>query len=82
MVPCLLADNPQQSEEASHTGVNANRKDRKSQKGGTPAERESDSGYHELYGVSTPDTATAITEVIFIRDGVRNIRQEWHVPQS
>jgi hypothetical protein len=50
-VPSLPADNPQQSEEASHMGGNANRKSRKSTKGGPPEITESDEGYHELYTV-------------------------------
>ncbi|KAI0359548.1 hypothetical protein OH77DRAFT_1472817 [Trametes cingulata] len=48
-VPCLPADNPQQSEESSHAGVNANCKCRRCKKGGPPEVRESDDGYHELY---------------------------------
>ena len=50
-VPSLPADNPQQSEEASHMGGNANRKSRKSTKGGPPKIMESNEGYHELYTV-------------------------------
>jgi hypothetical protein len=51
-VPSLPADNPQQSEEASHMGGNANCKSRKSMKGGPHNVTESDEGYHELYTVS------------------------------
>ena len=51
-VPALPADNPQQSEEASHMGGNANCKSCKSTKGGPHEVTESDEGYHELYTVS------------------------------
>ena len=50
-VPYLPADNPQQSEEASHMGGNANCKSRKSTKGGPHEITESNVGYHELYTV-------------------------------
>jgi hypothetical protein len=50
-IPCLPADNPQQSEEASHMGGNANCKSRKSTKGGPHEVTESDEGYHALYYV-------------------------------
>jgi hypothetical protein len=50
-VPDLPADNPQQSEEASHMGGNANRKCRRSMKGGPHEVTESNEGYHELYTV-------------------------------
>lgn len=50
-VPDLPADNPQQSEEASHMGGNANCKSHKSTKGGPHEVTESDEGYHELYTV-------------------------------
>ena len=49
LVPCLPADNPQHSEEASHAGVNANCKCRKCKKGGPAEARESDDGYDMLY---------------------------------
>ena len=51
-VPALPADNPQQSEEASHMGGNANCKSRKSTKGGLHKVTELNEGYHELYTVS------------------------------
>lgn len=51
-VPDLPADNPQQSEEASHMGGNANLKCRKCKKGGSHAVTESNEGYHALYYVS------------------------------
>jgi hypothetical protein len=50
-IPCLPADNPQQSEEASHMGGNANFKSRKSTKGGPHEVTESNEGYHALYFV-------------------------------
>jgi hypothetical protein len=53
-VPYLPADNPQQSEEASHMGGNANCKSRKSTKGGPHEITESNGGYHELYTVGLP----------------------------
>ena len=49
LVPCLPADNLQHSEEASHTGVNANCKCCKCKKGGPGEARESDDGYNMLY---------------------------------
>ncbi|EIW77677.1 hypothetical protein CONPUDRAFT_39787, partial [Coniophora puteana RWD-64-598 SS2] len=48
-VPYLPADNPQQSEESSHMGPNANLKCRKCKKGGPATTVESDEGYHSLY---------------------------------
>ena len=50
-VPNLPADNPQQSEEASHMGGNANQKCRCSMKGGPHTITESNEGYHELYTI-------------------------------
>ncbi|KII84492.1 hypothetical protein PLICRDRAFT_179320 [Plicaturopsis crispa FD-325 SS-3] len=47
--PDLPADNPQQSEEASHMGGNANCKCRKCKQGGPHAVVESDEGYHQLH---------------------------------
>ncbi|KIM72050.1 hypothetical protein PILCRDRAFT_82220, partial [Piloderma croceum F 1598] len=61
-VPVLPADNPQQSEEASHMGGNVNCKSRKSTKGGPHEVTESDTGYHELY--MTLQTATGIKDKI------------------
>lgn len=49
--PDLPADNPQQSEEASHMGGNANCKCRKCKQGGPHAVVESDEGYHKLHYV-------------------------------
>lgn len=50
-VPGLPANNPQQSEEASHIGGNANCGCRKCRAGGPREHTESDSGYHSLYMV-------------------------------
>ncbi len=49
--PCLPADNPQQSEEASHIGGNANPPCRKCKIGGTGKEKESDEIYEQFYSV-------------------------------
>ena len=51
-VPGLPADNPQQSEESSHMGGNANCKCRKCKAGGNHKHTESDQGYHSLHFVS------------------------------
>ncbi|KAJ7733552.1 hypothetical protein DFH07DRAFT_780573 [Mycena maculata] len=48
-VPGLPADNPQQSEEASHMGVKANFPCRKCHWGGTTVEKEADETYHECH---------------------------------
>ncbi|KAF8874151.1 hypothetical protein CPB84DRAFT_1690343 [Gymnopilus junonius] len=48
-VPGLPADNPQQSEEASHMGGNANLKCRRCGVGGPHDHTESDEGYHSLH---------------------------------
>lgn len=50
-VPGLPADNPQQSEEASHMGGNANCSCRKCLAGGPRELTESDEGYHALHYV-------------------------------
>lgn len=49
--PGLPADNPQQSEEASHIGGNANHPCRKCKIGGTSQEKEQDELYHQFYSV-------------------------------
>ena len=51
-VPYLPVDNPQQSDEASHMGGNANYKSHKSMKGRPANKTESNEGYHELYMVT------------------------------
>lgn len=48
---CLPADNPQQSEESSHIGSNANCKCCKCKVGGPHEHTESDEGYHSLHFV-------------------------------
>ncbi|KAF9541558.1 hypothetical protein CPC08DRAFT_803425 [Agrocybe pediades] len=50
-VPDLPADNPQQSEEASHMGTNTNHGCRKCDVGGSHEITESDKGYHALYSI-------------------------------
>lgn len=50
-VPGLPADNPQQSEESSHMGGNANCGCRKCKVGGSHELTESDNGYHALHFV-------------------------------
>ncbi|KAJ7198300.1 hypothetical protein GGX14DRAFT_374386 [Mycena pura] len=56
-VPSLPADNPQQSEEASHLGGNANLKCRRCMVGGCHEHTESDEGYHALHLVGIARTA-------------------------
>lgn len=53
-VPALPADNPQQSEESSHMGGNANCGCRKCKTGGPHYHTESDEGYHALHYVFGP----------------------------
>ena len=50
-VPGLPADNPQQAEEASQSGGNANHLCRKCEVRGTSAITKSDEGYHVLFDV-------------------------------
>lgn len=50
--PGLPADNPQQAEEACHSGGNANHLCRKCNVGGPAAITESNDGYHALFYVS------------------------------
>ncbi|KAF9025926.1 hypothetical protein BDZ89DRAFT_885777, partial [Hymenopellis radicata] len=49
LLPSLPADNPQQSEEASHIGGNGNQKCRKCHAGGNYEFTESSNGYHSLH---------------------------------
>ncbi|EIW73880.1 hypothetical protein CONPUDRAFT_25752, partial [Coniophora puteana RWD-64-598 SS2] len=56
-IPSLPADNPQQSEECSHMGGNANLKCRKCKNGGPLEETGTDSGYHALHFAGEPRTA-------------------------
>ncbi|KAF8505214.1 hypothetical protein JB92DRAFT_3084144 [Gautieria morchelliformis] len=53
VLPGLPADNPQQSEEASHIGPGGNCKCRHCFVGGPAGVRESDEGYHALHKVRT-----------------------------
>ncbi|THU86209.1 hypothetical protein K435DRAFT_822219 [Dendrothele bispora CBS 962.96] len=65
-VPSLPADNPQQSEEASHIGGASNQFCRRCHVGGTHREKESDSGYHSLFEIgvlrSAAETKNNLTE--------------------
>ncbi|THU86067.1 hypothetical protein K435DRAFT_684434 [Dendrothele bispora CBS 962.96] len=65
-VPSLPADNPQQSEEASHIGGSSNQFCRRCHVGGTHREKESDSGYHSLFEIgvlrSVAETKNNLTE--------------------
>ncbi|KAF9070338.1 hypothetical protein BDP27DRAFT_1362630 [Rhodocollybia butyracea] len=56
-VPGLPGDNPQQAEEASHAGGNANCLCRKCNVGGSYEETESDHGYHCLYATGVARSA-------------------------
>jgi hypothetical protein len=52
IIPHLLpADNPQQSETASHIGMGGNLGCRRDLNGGTKEQRESDEGYRAFYSV-------------------------------
>ncbi|KAJ7165402.1 hypothetical protein C8R46DRAFT_901106 [Mycena filopes] len=52
----LPADNPQQAESTSTSGANATWWCREDKSGGSDAHRETDGGYHALFGVSFPRT--------------------------
>ncbi|KAJ6456513.1 hypothetical protein C8R45DRAFT_1056469 [Mycena sanguinolenta] len=56
-VPSLPADNPQQSEEASHMGGNANCGCRRCKAGGPHEVTESDAGYHAMHYAGIPRLA-------------------------
>ncbi|KAJ6629389.1 hypothetical protein B0H10DRAFT_2160501 [Mycena sp. CBHHK59/15] len=56
-VPSLPADNPQQSEEASHMGGNANCGCRRCKAGGPHEVTESDDGYHSMHNAGIPRLA-------------------------
>ncbi|KAL1681234.1 hypothetical protein EV122DRAFT_250202 [Schizophyllum commune] len=62
--PALPADNPQQSEEASHIGGNGNCSCRKCKVGGPQVYRQSDEGYHALHLVGIARSASEIKEEI------------------
>ncbi|KAJ7474227.1 hypothetical protein FB451DRAFT_1351527 [Mycena latifolia] len=53
-VPSLPADNPQQSEEVSHMGGNANYGCRRCMAGGPHEHTESDEGYHSMHYAGLP----------------------------
>ncbi|KAJ7144229.1 hypothetical protein C8R44DRAFT_916194, partial [Mycena epipterygia] len=61
-VPGLPADNPQQSEEASHMGSNANHPCRKCHWGGTAKEKETEQIYHECHLAGALRSAGEIRE--------------------
>ncbi|KAL4261149.1 hypothetical protein AB1N83_008369 [Pleurotus pulmonarius] len=61
-LPGLPADNPQQSEEASHMGGNANCKCRRCKAGGTHKETETNEGYHALFSTSIHRSAAEVRE--------------------
>ncbi|KAJ7835357.1 hypothetical protein B0H14DRAFT_3109979 [Mycena olivaceomarginata] len=63
-VPSLPADNPQQSEEASHMGGNANCGCRRCKAGGTHLETESDEGYHAIHYAGLPRFAAQTKSVL------------------
>ncbi|KAJ7266016.1 hypothetical protein C8J57DRAFT_1436108 [Mycena rebaudengoi] len=62
--PSLPADNPQQSEEASHMGGNANCGCRRCKAGGTHEITESDKGYHSLHYAGVPRFAAETKEIL------------------
>ncbi|KAF8990957.1 hypothetical protein BDZ89DRAFT_1151735 [Hymenopellis radicata] len=61
-IPGLPADNPQQSEEASHMGGNANFPCRKCHWGGNGVYKESDDGYHSCHFMGIKRSATEIRD--------------------
>ncbi|KAF8524727.1 hypothetical protein JB92DRAFT_2703097 [Gautieria morchelliformis] len=64
VLPGLPADNPQQSEEASHIGPGGNCKCRRCFVGGPAGVRESDEGYHALHKPGVPCTVEhSLTEI-------------------
>ncbi|KAH8112205.1 hypothetical protein DFH11DRAFT_1545899 [Phellopilus nigrolimitatus] len=63
-IPALPADNPQQSEECSHSGGNSNLLCRRCGAGGTNIEKETPEGYHRLHKCGTPRTVAATKEAI------------------
>ncbi|KAK7449318.1 hypothetical protein VKT23_013461 [Stygiomarasmius scandens] len=63
-VPSLPADNPQQSEEASHVGSGGNKFCRRCKVGGTRKEKETDSGYHDLFSTGIPRSAAETKETL------------------
>ncbi|KAJ7714446.1 hypothetical protein B0H16DRAFT_1667208 [Mycena metata] len=65
-VPSLPADNPQQSEEASHMGGNANCGCRRCKAGGPHTVTETDQGYHAMHyaPITRMQTATGIKDKV------------------
>ncbi|KAJ7606159.1 hypothetical protein DFH06DRAFT_1107659 [Mycena polygramma] len=63
-VPSLPADNPQQSEEASHMGGNANCGCRRCKAGGPHDETESDAGYHAMHYAGIPRFAAETKQTL------------------
>ncbi|THU81998.1 hypothetical protein K435DRAFT_823322 [Dendrothele bispora CBS 962.96] len=63
-VPSLPADNPQQSEEASHIGGNSNKFCRRCNVGGTHEEKGSNEGYHSLFSVGISRSASQTIEIL------------------
>ncbi|KAJ7618023.1 hypothetical protein FB45DRAFT_1103391 [Roridomyces roridus] len=66
-VPGLPADNPQQSEEASHMGVKANYPCRKCHWGGTTIEKETEQTYHECHLAGAARNAEEIRQNLHIQ---------------
>jgi hypothetical protein len=65
LIPHFLpADNPQQSETASHIGVNGNRNCRRDWLGGSEREKESEANYEALYHPGVPRTADETVQSI------------------
>ncbi|KAJ7790376.1 hypothetical protein B0H14DRAFT_3115559 [Mycena olivaceomarginata] len=63
--PGLPADNPQQSEEASHMGENANYPCRKCHWGGSKKEKETEEIYHQCHLAGLLVTCVAVSAVLY-----------------
>ncbi|KAF9062502.1 hypothetical protein BDP27DRAFT_1385124 [Rhodocollybia butyracea] len=66
-VPGLPANNPQQAEEASHAGGNANCLCRKCNVGGPYEVTESNQGYHSLYAIGVTRSADETRHQLFMQ---------------